>query len=109
MRSRRGLILAARILKDQGVPFLVRIVGKVCTDAPVRQVRELGLEDYVLFVGERPRQQVLEELCQCDVHAMWITNPGVGTTGMEAMCVGVPVMMWAADVPAFMIQAPPLT
>jgi glycosyltransferase involved in cell wall biosynthesis len=97
MRSRRGLILAARLLKDEGVPFVVRIVGKVLTQKPVRLVQQLGLQDHVIFVGERPREQVLAELCECDVHAMWITNPGVGTTGMEAMCVGVPVMMWAAE------------
>jgi glycosyltransferase involved in cell wall biosynthesis len=97
MRSRRGLILAARILKDHGVPFTVRIVGKVLTQEPVRQVRQLDLEDCVMFVGEKPRDAVLDEICNCDVHAMWITNPGVGTTGMEAMCVGVPVMMWASE------------
>ena len=96
MRSRAELIAAAASLVREGLSFNIRILGKICTEEPLRQVRELGIADRVVFLGEQPRERVLEELCACDVHAMWITNPGVGSAGMEAMCVGVPTMMWAS-------------
>ncbi|MEO8360114.1 MAG: glycosyltransferase family 4 protein [Vicinamibacteria bacterium] len=96
MRSRAALIEAVGRLRDEGIPCALRIVGKICTDDPLKQVEARGLADRVLFIGEQPREQVLKELVACDVHAMWISNPGVGSAGMEAMSVGVPTMMWAA-------------
>ena len=96
MRSRAALIDAASFLSKAGLPFTIRIVGKICTEEPLERVRALGLGQQVVFLGELPREQVLRELCECDVHAMWITNPGVGSAGMEAMSVGVPALMWAS-------------
>jgi glycosyltransferase involved in cell wall biosynthesis len=95
MRSRRALIDAVGILVQAGVPCRLRIVGKLCTQEPVERVRRAGLQSYVEFVGELPREQVLDEFRKCDVHGVWISNPGVGSAGSESMCAGVPTLLWA--------------
>lgn len=95
MRSRHELIEAMSQLLQQGIVCRLKVIGKICTNAPSEQVRRLGLEQHVEFVGELPRAQTLEHLLRCDVHAMWISNRGVGSAGMESMYAGVPTMMWA--------------
>jgi glycosyltransferase involved in cell wall biosynthesis len=97
MRSRRSLIEAIGLLRDQGVKCRLRVVGKICTDAPLEQVRRAGLEQQVEFVGELPREQILQEYRTCDVHAVWISNSGVGSAGMESMYAGLPTMLWADE------------
>jgi len=95
MRDRRTLIEACARLEDRGVDFSLRIVGKVCTQAPIEAVHRLGLAHRVTFTGELPRAALLDELVHADVEAHWITNRGVGNASMEAMSAGVAVMMWA--------------
>lgn len=97
MRSRRSLIEAVGILKSEGVPCELRIVGKVCTDAPLEQVKQAHLEDRVQFVGELPRDRILGEYRNCDVHAVWISNAGVGSAGVESLYAGLPTMLWADE------------
>jgi glycosyltransferase involved in cell wall biosynthesis len=95
MRSRHELISAIGQLVAEGVPCRLRIVGKICTQSPIEQVKRARLEQHVEFVGELPRERTLEELRRCDVHAMWISNKGVGSAGMESMYAGIPTMMWS--------------
>jgi glycosyltransferase involved in cell wall biosynthesis len=97
MRSRASLIEAVRILVREGVPCRLRIIGKVCTTSPLEQVKRANLEEHVQFVGELPREQILQEYRACDVHAVWISNAGVGSAGVESFFAGLPTLLWADE------------
>lgn len=98
MRNRYSLIEAVRkLVVEKGIKVHLSIIGKVCTDEPVRLVRKLGLSHVVEFVGELPRAEVLRRLSKTHVEAHWITNPGIGSAALEAMAIGLPVMAYGYE------------
>lgn len=97
MRDRRALIDAIAQLRQEGIDVDLTIIGKECTQVPRHHAERRGVGDRVAFTGELPRESVLDELVHADVQGHWISNPAVGSSGMESMAMGVPTMLWATS------------
>jgi len=95
MRHRLDLIKVIDQLNNQGFSIELTIVGKILDNAPVKLTKQLGLENVIHFVGELPRNEVLEIARDFHMEAHWITTPGLGTAILEAMALGLPVMTYA--------------
>jgi glycosyltransferase involved in cell wall biosynthesis len=71
------------------------LVGRVDLAEPVEVARQLGLsDDQVVFLGERPREEVVHLVKTSHVFASWVTGPyhSLGTAPMEAMLCETPVV-----------------
>jgi glycosyltransferase involved in cell wall biosynthesis len=70
----------------------LKIIGNHYVDKPMKLVKALGLEDKVIFPGELPHEQVLEEYKKSMLHWMMLVGEyvGLGTSTLEAMLMGVP-------------------
>ena len=92
------LIRAAAILKGQGVPVKLRIVGKGPQEEKLRQLAaELGLTELVDFYGPVSDKQVAQVMAAFHVLVLPSrTTPTwkeqFGKVLVEAMVIGVPVM-----------------
>jgi len=71
-----------------------KIIGHVYDNRAQMLVKELGIEERVVFMGEQPHEVVLEEMNNSDLHWMMLDGEytGLGTANMEAMLLGVPVV-----------------
>lgn len=71
-----------------------KIIGHIYYDAAVRLVEKLGIKDKVIFVGELPHDDVLEEVKKSDIFMGILSGKytGLGTATLEAMLMGVPVV-----------------
>ncbi|WP_300063225.1 glycosyltransferase family 4 protein [uncultured Roseobacter sp.] len=97
-RSFVPLVAAFSKIADEFPDLTLRIVGHVYYDAARRLAREAGVEDRVIFLGERPHATVLQEMEQADLFYSSLTGKyvGLGTATIEAMLLGLPTM---ANVP----------
>jgi glycosyltransferase involved in cell wall biosynthesis len=84
-------------LKKRGLPIRLDIAGKELTDVTRGLIEQLALGDTVRLLGEVPRQTVLQLLRDADVEAHWIDVQGIGSAGMEAMALGLPVVAWGYE------------
>jgi glycosyltransferase involved in cell wall biosynthesis len=99
MRDRRELLTAIAELRRRGHAVRLEIAGKLLTDVTPRLIRELGLDGTVTLLGELPREELLQLLRGASLEAHWIDIQGVGSAGIEAMALGLPVAAWApADI-----------
>lgn len=97
-RDFTALVRAFRLIADDYPELRLKIVGHVYHDAAVRLSAELGLLKRVIFAGELPHAQVLEEFKQSDIFFVSLSGRylGLGTATIEAMLMGLPVI---ANVP----------
>ncbi|MEL6216389.1 MAG: glycosyltransferase, partial [Pseudomonadota bacterium] len=85
------LVEACKILKDQNIDFICKIIGDGDERANIEaQIVSLGLGDHIELMGWQTRPQVLELLSQAD--AMVLPSVITGTGKME----GVPVALMEA-------------
>jgi glycosyltransferase involved in cell wall biosynthesis len=93
------LLQAARIVRDRGIDFRVRIAG----DGPLwptlqRLVNELGLEEVVRFLGPLTQQEIEEQYGQASVFVLACqvgadgNRDGLPNTLLEAMARELPVV-----------------
>ena len=93
------LIGAAGILKRQGVPVEIRIIG----DGPMRpeleaRIAQEGVADSVTLLGVRSQEDVKRELAECDLFALASIFDTVGASDIlptvitEAMASSLPVV-----------------
>lgn len=77
----------------------LKIIGHRYIDAPCRLAQELNIQDNVIFAGELPHEDVLAELQKSDLHWMMLTSTykGMGTSNLEAMLMGVPIISNVPD------------
>lgn len=70
----------------------LKIIGNQYVDKPMKASKALGVEDKVIFTGELPHEQVLEEYKKSVLHWMMLVGEyvGLGTSTLEAMLMGVP-------------------
>jgi len=75
-----------------------KIIGHVYYDAALKLTKNLRIEDKVIFTGELPHQEVLEEIQKSDIYMGIISGKyvGLGTATLESMLMGIPVV---ANVP----------
>ncbi len=107
------LILVARLVEFKGIEFLIRALPIVLNEVVVRLdihgdgpmrlqleylVKELGLQNTVLFHGETPHQQIPQELWKSDIFVLpsivdsFGRTEGFGSVTLEAMAAGLPVI-----------------
>ncbi len=89
-------IQALHQVREAGIAFHYTIFGEV--DPKARQsvltaVHDFGLEDQVQLCGLATREQVLDELRTSDVFLLTSLREGVCTSALEAMSVGLPVIV----------------
>jgi len=93
------LIEACRLLKKQGLAFKCYLVGSGPFQNQLsQQVTIAGLQDHVIFYGQRTRQEIVEILRDADVLALPSIpassgrHEGIPVVLMEAMASGNPVV-----------------
>jgi len=93
LRDRMDLIRAMPEVLEQVPDTLLLIIGQVYTNAPVRLVDELGLQENVIFTGPLSRDTALALIQAGDVEAHWLNiGNGLGIASLEAMALGKPVV-----------------
>jgi glycosyltransferase involved in cell wall biosynthesis len=92
------LVRAYALLAPQFPGLHLKLIGHVYFPAAVELARELGLEQRIVFAGEKPHGEVLNEMRASDVFFVALSGryQGLGTATLEAMLLGVPVV---ANVP----------
>jgi glycosyltransferase involved in cell wall biosynthesis len=93
----RNFIFNIKVFKEllAKYPHLkMKIIGHIYNKEAVQLVKELGLENNVLFTGELEHNKVLDELKVSDLHWMMLDGEykGLGTSNLEAMQMGVPII-----------------
>lgn len=70
----------------------LKIIGNQYVNKPMKVAKALGIEDSIIFTGELPHEQVLEEYKKSLLHWMMLVGEyvGLGTSTLEAMLMGVP-------------------
>jgi glycosyltransferase involved in cell wall biosynthesis len=93
------LIRAVRRVRDQGRKLTCAIVGgapgrdRLYAAQVVREVKELGLEEYVRFIGPQSQSQVLGWYRRCFVYVNCSpANHSLDKTVLEAMACGRPIL-----------------
>lgn len=86
----------------------LKIIGHIYDNSAQKLVKELGIEERVVFMGEQPHEVVLEEMNNSDLHWMMLDGEytGLGTANLEAMLLGVPVV---SNIPESIFGADSLT
>jgi len=91
------LVEAAKILKDRGVPFEVKVIGGGPDETLLAaRVSELGVGDCVRLEGSMPQEDLLPLLKQADAFVLPCVlakdgdQDGIPVSLMEAMAYGVP-------------------
>ena len=99
----RTIITASRLVKKNGVEYLIRAMkdvdgvlmilgsGKLATKLK-GLTGDLGLSDRVKFLGEVANKKVYEYLSQADVFVRASLSEGLGNAFLEAMAMGVPTI-----------------
>ena len=97
LRNRLDLIRAMDEIKTKFPEVLLLIVGDVADQRPVNLVKQLALENHVVFTGKQPYAHVPAYHALAELESMWLdqadqgkNSPGVAC--MEAMLFGKPVL-----------------
>ena len=97
LRNRLDLIRAMAEIRTKFPEVLLLIVGDIADQRPVNLVKELALEDNVVFTGKQPYAHVPAYHALAELESMWLdqaeqgkNSPGVAC--MEAMLFGKPVL-----------------
>jgi len=70
-----------------------RLIGSGPLESDLRrQARRLGLEETVIFCGQRSRSGVIDELCQSDIFLLPSVDEGFGTVLLEAQSCQLPIV-----------------
>jgi colanic acid/amylovoran biosynthesis glycosyltransferase len=79
-------------LKNEGIDFEYKIIGKG-EDTEVRfHVEDLRLNDHVILQNDTPHEQVINEIEQSDIFLLASIHEGFGAVVSEAMALGTPVL-----------------
>lgn len=104
-RNRLDLIRAMPEVRSRFPNVLLLIVGGIGDQRPVELVKQLGLEDNVLFTGAQPHEHMSVYHNLAEIEAMWLDQDeagqnSIGIAGMEAMLSGKPILT-VSNVDAF--------
>jgi colanic acid/amylovoran biosynthesis glycosyltransferase len=87
------LIQALKILRDKGHACELRLAGDGPSKGSLKKLAsELGISDYVHFLGYLTEDEVIAELKGADLFVLPSFVEGVPVSAMEAMAIGVPVI-----------------
>ncbi|MEO6713556.1 MAG: glycosyltransferase [Mycobacteriales bacterium] len=88
-----ALLLRSFAIARRRIDCRLTIIGEGALEAElIRIARELGIEDFVTFTGQRPRSEVVATLATADVYVCSSSIETFGVAVCEALAVGVPVV-----------------
>lgn len=100
-KGQLGLVEAAGLLRDRGVPFVLTIVG----DGPMREeierlIASMGLRDLVKLAGWKDSHGVRQEILDARLMVLPSFAEGLPVVLMEALAMGRPVVStYVAGIP----------
>ncbi len=99
------IILAFKEIINDYPNLKLKIIGHIYYNKTTNLVKKLGLEDKIIFTGELPHAQVLEEMKNSDLFFSSLTGKylGLGTATIESMLMGIPTI---ANVPFDLLGKP---
>ena len=96
------LIETCRILEDRDVDYICRVIGSniegILLEKYRQDVKELGLENCLEFIGLLPSDNVMKQLSEADIFVLPSIRAengdmdGIPVSLMESMAVGVPTV-----------------
>ncbi len=93
-KGQHHLIEAVKHLSEMGVSVTLDLVGTGDAEAAIKaQVRALGLEEQVQFVGYVPRDEIAAYYAAAHVFVLPSYNEGMSVATLEAMAAGLPVVV----------------
>ena len=92
IRDRLALVRAMPHLVEKHPDLVVLVVGHVFDEAFLRLADELGVRDHLICTGEVSRDEVPGFVAAADVEAHDFHSFGLGTSTLEVMAAGVPVV-----------------
>jgi len=92
VRDRIPLIEALPALLEKRPDVAVVVVGTVYDDRFARRAEELGVRHALVVTGGVPRDAIRDYLAIAAVETHDLQGYGLGTTSLEAMAAGVPVV-----------------
>jgi len=101
-----SITLFSRLLNE--FPELrFKIIGHLYYNEALNLAAKLGIRDRVIFTGELPRDEVLEEIRSRDLYLGIVSGEyvGLGSATIEAMLLGLPVV---SNAPPGLLGEPPL-
>lgn len=105
-KNQAGLLRAARVLGDQGIPVELRFAGtggSLAADQALAE--ELGLTDHVRFEGQLGHVEVRDLFAWADVNALVTFGEGFGKVFIEAMSLGCPAVCGSGRMQLSMVGA----
>jgi 1,2-diacylglycerol 3-alpha-glucosyltransferase len=92
IRDRLALVRAMPHLVEKHPDLVVLVVGHVFDEAFLRLADELGVRNHLMCTGEVARDEVPGFVAAADVEAHDFHYFGLGTSTLEVMAAGVPVV-----------------
>ena len=93
-------IRAVKILKNQDVEVQLTIVGDGKSKKYLQhEVKLSGLQNSVIFMGEKSREWIYNHLCEYDVMVVPSRHEGFGLAIIEGIFAGLPVVVSDIDGP----------
>ena len=87
-----GRAAAMPYLIESRSDLVVLVVGHVFDDAFLELAEKLGVRSHLICTGEVPKEEVPSYVAAADVEAHDFHYFGLGTTTLEVMAAGVPVV-----------------
>ncbi len=93
-KGQKQLIEAVHLLSQAGVDIRLDLIGTGdAQPAYQEQVKQLGLEDKVRFLGYVPRQWIPDHYASADVFVLASYSEGMSVATLEAMAAGLPLVV----------------
>jgi glycosyltransferase involved in cell wall biosynthesis len=92
IRDRLPLVRALPHIIERNPDVVMLVVGHVFDDQFLRLADELHVRDHIICTGQVPKDEVPEYVAAADVEAHDFHYFGLGTSTLEVMAAGVPVV-----------------
>ncbi len=96
-KNPEGMLAAIAVVKKQRNDFVLRIIGPA-KEKFKKIVKDLSLEEQVIFMGEIPYADVAKEISNSDAMIHFTRYETFGCVIAESLCCGVPVITTNLDV-----------
>jgi glycosyltransferase involved in cell wall biosynthesis len=92
IRDRVALVHALPHLIENHPDLVVLVVGHIFDDTFLQVAESLGVRDHIICTGEVAKEEVPSYVAACNVESHDLHYFGLGTTTLEVMAAGVPVV-----------------
>jgi glycosyltransferase involved in cell wall biosynthesis len=92
-RKNIGLLIEMmRLSRERGLDLKLHLAGAEASHELSAEVKNAGLGEHVLFLGELPRDQLVNFYRGLDIFVIPSQQEGLCVSGLEAMACGIPVI-----------------